>query len=177
MLPNPLHPAVVHFPIVLVFLLPVAAIVALWTIRNGSRPSRAWLAPLAIAAALSLSTWVAVETGEDQNKRVERVVSEQPLEAHEEGAEAFLTASIVMLVVTAGGLVRGRIGTASRVLAVVASVALVGGATYVGHTGGQLVYKYGAASAYATPSGPRAVGTNDGTASLQNPAANRTDDE
>jgi len=28
----------------------------------------------------------------------------------------------------------------------------VAGGAYVGHTGGQLVYKYGAASAYATPS-------------------------
>ena len=31
------------------------------------------------------------------------------------------------------------------------SHALIAGAAYVGHTGGQLVYKYGAASAYANP--------------------------
>ena len=161
MLPNPLHPAIVHFPIVLVFLLPISAAVALWTIRKGSRASRAWMVPLAIAAALSLSSWLAVETGENQDERVERVLQEQPLDAHEEAAEAFLTGSLVVLVVTAGGLVRGRIGAISRFAASLGAVALVAGGAYVGHTGGQLVYKYGAASAYATPSGipARAVET------------------
>ena len=153
MLPNPLHPAIVHFPIVLVFLLPISAAVALWTIRKGSRASRAWMVPLAIAAALSLSSWLAVETGENQDERVERVLQEQPLDTHEEAAEAFLTGSLVVLVVTAGGLVRGRIGAISRFAASLGAVALVAGGAYVGHTGGQLVYKYGAASAYATPSG------------------------
>ena len=152
MVPNPLHPAVVHFPVVLAFLLPVSAVIAIWTIRSGSRVSRAWLVPLAVAVGLSLSAWLSVETGEDQNERVERVVSEQPLETHEDGAEAFLIASLVVLVVTAGGLVRGRVGTISRIAAGVGSVALVAGAAYVGHTGGQLVYKYGAASAYTSPS-------------------------
>ena len=35
------------------------------------------------------------------------------------------------------------------------AVALVVGAARVGHSGGQLVYKYGAASAYATPDSAR----------------------
>jgi uncharacterized membrane protein len=160
MLPNPLHPAIVHFPVVLAFLLPISAVVAIWTIRKGSRATRAWLAPLSIAAALALSSWVSVETGESQDEKVERVVQEQPLDAHEEAAEAFLTGSAVVLVIAAAGLFRGRIGTASRIATTIGAVGLVAGAAYVGHTGGQLVYKYGAASAYASPSGAG------GTASL-----------
>ena len=39
MLPDPLHPAVVHFPIVLVFLVPIAAVLAVWVIRRGAFPS------------------------------------------------------------------------------------------------------------------------------------------
>ena len=35
MIPEPLHPAVVHFPIVLVVLLPLAAMTALLLIRRG----------------------------------------------------------------------------------------------------------------------------------------------
>jgi len=151
MLPNPLHPAIVHFPVVLAFLLPISAVVAIWTIRRGARATRAWLAPLSIAAALTLSSWVSVETGESQNEKVERVVKEQPLEAHEEAAEAFLTGSAVVLLIAAAGLVRGRVGTAFRVVTTLGSLGLIGGAAYVGHTGGQLVYKYGAASAYASP--------------------------
>lgn len=165
MLPDPLHPAIVHFPVVLAFLLPISAAVAMWTIHKGARPVRAWLAPLAIAAALSLSSWVAVETGENQDERIERVVQEQPLEAHEEAAEAFLTGSVVVLLVAAAGLFRGRIGTISRAAATAGALALIGGAAYVGHTGGQLVYKYGAASAYASPPAGGA------TADKQSPAA------
>ena len=156
MLPNPLHPAIVHFPVVLVFLLPISAAAAIWTIRKGSRATRAWLVPLAIAAALSLTSWLAVETGENQDERVEQVVQEQALDTHEEAAEAFLTGTLVVLLVTAAGFIRGPVGKISRVAAGVGALALVAGGAYVGHTGGQLVYKYGAASAYANPSGGQA---------------------
>src|SRR5512134_3400045 len=53
MLPDPLHPAVVHFPIVLMILLPLAAAGALWAIRRGVGPAKAWTIPLAAAAALT----------------------------------------------------------------------------------------------------------------------------
>ena len=148
MLPNPLHPAVVHFPIVLAFMLPLFAIGALVAIRKGARPLRAWSLPLAVGAALTLSTWVAVQTGESQGERVERVVAEQPLDSHEESAELFLTLSGVLLLVSATGLVRGVIGRAGRITATVGAVALVVAAAQVGHSGGELVYRHGAASAY-----------------------------
>jgi uncharacterized membrane protein len=154
MLPDPLHPAIVHFPVVLAFLLPISAVVAIWTIRRGAKVTRAWLVPLALAAGLALSSWVSVETGESQDEKIERVVQEQPLETHEEAAEAFLTGSIIVLVVTAAGFARGMMGRVGRVAATVGALALIAGATYVGHTGGELVYKYGAASAYADPGTP-----------------------
>lgn len=149
MLPNPLHPAVVHFPIVLAFLLPLFAIGALVAIRKGARPWRAWSLPLAVGAALTLSSWVAVESGEGQVERVERVVAEQPIESHEEAAELFLTLSAVLLLVTATGLMGGVVGRAGRLTTTVGAVALVVAAAQVGHSGGQLVYRHGAASAYA----------------------------
>jgi len=150
MLPNPLHPAVVHFPIVLAFLLPIFAIGAIIMIRRGAGARRAWSIPLIGAAALALSSWVAVETGEGQGDRVEEVVGERPLDSHEEMAEMFLTGSVIVLLVTAAGLAPGRIGKSARFLAAAGGLALVAGAARVGHSGGQLVYKYGAASAYAT---------------------------
>jgi uncharacterized membrane protein len=152
-LPNPLHPAVVHFPIVLAFLLPLFAVGALVAIRRGARPRRAWSLPLGIAAALTLSSWVAVQTGEAQDERVEDVVAEQPLETHEETAELFLTLSGVLLAVAAAGLAPGLVGRTGRVVAAVGAVALVGAAARVGHSGGELVYRYGAASAYAPAAG------------------------
>ena len=153
MLPNPLHPAVVHFPVVLAFLLPISAIVAIWTIRKGSRVTRAWAVPLAIAATLALSSWVSAETGESQEEKVEKVVPEAPMEAHEEAAELFVTGSALLLVITAGGMIGGMTGRISRATATLGAIVLVAGAAYVGHTGGQLVYQHGAASAFASPSG------------------------
>jgi len=147
----PLHPVVVHFPIVLAVLLPISAVWALWAIRKGTTPRRAWSAPAAMAVALALSALVAVKTGEAQDERVERVVAEQPLEAHEEAAETFLTLSSGLALLVAAGLVRGRAGGIARMLGTAGAAGLVALAVYVGHSGGKLVYQYGAASAYTTP--------------------------
>jgi uncharacterized membrane protein len=144
----PLHPLVVHFPIVLAVLLPISAAVALWAIRKGTTPRRAWAVPVVMAVALALSALVAVKTGEAQDERVEQVVPEPPLEAHEEAAEQFLTLSSGLALLLAAGLLRGRVGGVARGLGTAGAVALVAVAAYVGHSGGRLVYEYGAASAY-----------------------------
>lgn len=140
MLPSPLHPAVVHFPIVLVFLLPVAALAALWAIHRGSRPLRAWLVPTGVAAALALSSWVAVETGEQQEEKAEAAVSESLIHSHEEAGERFLLLSAAVLGVTALGLFGGRAGRALRITGATAALALVAAGYQVGHTGGKVVY-------------------------------------
>jgi uncharacterized membrane protein len=144
----PLHPIVVHFPIVLAVLLPIFALGALWAIRKGTTPLRAWSVPAALAAALALSAFVAVQTGETEDERVESVVPDQPLETHEEAAESFLMLSGGLALLTAAGLVRGRIGGVARGLGTAGAVGLVAVAAYVGHSGGKLVYEYGAASAH-----------------------------
>jgi uncharacterized membrane protein len=152
MLPNPLHPAVVHFPLVLAFLLPVFAIAAIWAIGRGARARRAWSIPLTVALALATSAWVAVETGEEQEERVEDVVTKQPLHSHKELAEVLLASSAVLVVIAAGGLVGGLPGRSARIATAVGSVVLLVVAVRVGHSGGQLVYKYGAANAYTSSS-------------------------
>lgn len=152
MLPEPLHPAIVHFPIVLTLLLPIFAAGALWAIRRGARPLRAWAIPLALAAALAGSAWLAVETGDAQEDRVEGVVTEDVLHAHEEAGERFLVLSGVLLLVMGGGLVGGRLGSASRLVGTLGAAALVVAAVQVGDAGGKLVYQHGAAAAYVEAS-------------------------
>jgi uncharacterized membrane protein len=158
MLPDPLHPLIVHFPIVLVTLLPLSAIGALWLIRRGSGARKAWTLPLGLAVALALSAWVATETGEQQEDRVERVVGERPLHSHEEAAELFLLLSGGMVALAAAGLAPGRIGKVARATATVGALALVGAGVQVGRTGGDLVYRHGAASAYTSPESGSAIG-------------------
>lgn len=53
-----------------------------------------------------------------------------------------------MALLTVAGLLGGRPGGTARVLTGVGSLALVGLVVRVGHTGGELVYRHGAASAY-----------------------------
>jgi uncharacterized membrane protein len=148
MWPDPLHPAVVHFPIVLMVLLPVVGVAALWATRRGARPSVAWRVPVVAAAALALSSWVAVETGENEEDVVEPVVAEAAVHEHEEGAELFLVLSGALLLVTAAGLLRGAPGRAARLGAIAGAVGLAALGARVGHSGGNLVYRDGAASAY-----------------------------
>lgn len=149
LIPDPLHPAVVHLPIALVLLLPLFAIGALVAIRRGSRPLVAWGLTLTVLAALVGSSWVATETGEQQEERVEDVVGDAPMHAHEEAAETFLALAFGVLVISAPGLRRGSMGRVARIAGLAGSLALVGAGWKVGHSGGALVYEYGAAAAYA----------------------------
>ncbi len=150
-LPDPLHPIVVHFPVVLSILLPIVTVVSLWSIRRGAPAMRAWSVALAFSAALTLSAWVAVETGEQQEERVEDVVGEARLDAHADAGQALLYASIGVLAVLSLGLMSGDKGRIARYVGAVGTLTVAAAAFKVGMTGGDLVYKYDAASAYASP--------------------------
>ncbi|MDT8370226.1 MAG: hypothetical protein RQ745_13550, partial [Longimicrobiales bacterium] len=114
MLPDPLHPAVVHFPIVLAVLLPLFAAGAFWAIRRGSRRSIAWAVPLAMTLLLSGSAWYAIETGEAEEDRVEEVVGDDPIHEHEEAAERFQLLAGFVTLFALGGLAAGRAGEVAR---------------------------------------------------------------
>ncbi|MEX0891923.1 MAG: DUF2231 domain-containing protein [Gemmatimonadota bacterium] len=148
MLPDPLHPAIVHFPIVLAVLLPIFALGALLAISRGARPMRAWAIPLAMAAALAASAWVALATGEAEEDRVEAVVGERVLHEHEEAGERFLLLSGILLLVSGAGLFGGTVGSAGRLLATAGSVGVLAAAVSVGAAGGELVYRHDAARPY-----------------------------
>jgi len=160
MLPDPLHPTIVHFPIVLAVLAPILAAAAFWAIHSGRATRRSWIGILVVQVALVCAAWAAAETGGREEERVERVVAERHIEKHEEAAERFIAVAALVLPLAAAGLLAGRIGTASRALTIALSVAALGAVGLVGHSGGELVYRHGAAAAYLQPgtsgSGPLA---------------------
>lgn len=159
---NPLHPAVVHFPIVLAVLLPLVVTGALWARARGTAPRRLWIVAVLTAGALAMSAWVAIQTGKSQEDRVESVVPRDALHGHEEAAELLLALSGVVLLVAAAGLAGGVVGRAGRYVTLIGSLAVLAAGARAGHTGGQLVYAHGAAAAYAAPTGPgSAVGVRD----------------
>ena len=148
MLPEPLHPVIVHFPLVLALMLPLVLVITLWVVRRSAAAPRAWSIPLVLSAALAASAFVAVRTGEADEERVERVVPRAAIHSHEEAAERFLVLSGVLVLVAAAGLVRGTVGRAARLLTVGGSIVVAAAAVQVGGAGGDMVYRHNAASVY-----------------------------
>jgi len=153
MLPNPLHPAVVHFPIVLATFLPVIVLIVLGPMRGKREKPRAWGVVVTVSALLAVSAWTAVWTGSQQEDRVEKVVAEQHVEAHEEAAEWFAVGSLVALGLSALGLIAGGWGMLGRSLTFLVSLVLLAIVLRVGDLGGKLVYQHGAAQVYVESGG------------------------
>ncbi|MBZ0271904.1 hypothetical protein K8I61_07685 [bacterium] len=145
------HPKFVHVPMALGVLMPLVAgglLVAWW---RGFLPARAWIVAVALQATLVASSVAAMKTGEREEDRVERVVAERVIEAHEEAAEIFVWSGAavfgVMLLGFALSATRGGLPVAA--LALAGTIVVLGLGYRVGQAGGELVYKHGAASAYA----------------------------
>lgn len=93
---------------------------------------------------------IQTRTGEAEEERVEDVVSERALETHEERGEVFTWLAGMALAAGVAALVipTRRAQLAAAAAASVAAVAVGGAAYWVGHSGGELAYKNGAAAAY-----------------------------
>ncbi len=149
-LPTPLHPLLVHLPIALTVLVPLFALGALVAIRRGASMRYSWGIAVALLALTLGSGLVAKETGEDEEDTVEKIVAESAIHTHEEAAERFILVTGIVLAIAAVGFVPGRVGSGARLVATAGTLAVLGFGYNVGHTGGQLVYREGAASAYVT---------------------------
>lgn len=151
----PLHPKLVHLPIALAVLMPLVSIALLAAWRSQWLPRRAWVIAVALQAVLVISGITAFRTGGAEEERVEKVVAESTIEAHEEAAEAFLWGAGILLVLSLAAAVlpneRNALATAAVATAGTLVVLFLGYRT--GEAGGRLVYQHGAASVYATGAG------------------------
>jgi hypothetical protein len=132
---------------------------------------------MAFAAALSLSAWLSVETGEQQEERVEKVVPEAAIDTHADAAERFLLLTMAMAGLAAVGLFNNRFGSVARGASVVAAAGLVFAGYQVGHSGGELVYQHGAASAYVGPNAGLGGAPSDQAAAGERARADDGDDD
>ena len=152
------HPKVVHIPIALGVLMPLIAgglLLAWW--RNWL-PGRAWFLAIGLQAILLGSGVLALRSGEAEEDRVERVVAERFIEAHEEAAEVFVWASggVLAVMLLAGALGSRRGGLPTAAAATLGTLLVLGLGYRTGQAGGSLVYQHRAAQAYTGAAGAAA---------------------
>jgi len=149
----PLHPIVVHMPMALVILLPLISIAAFIIYKKSENISgKKILVTVGVFhLLLTLSTFVALETGEKEEDKVESVVAERFIEHHEHKAEEFMSASSVALVAVflTAFLLADKFFTPSLVVVLILQAALVFMGYQVGHSGGELVYVHNAAQVHS----------------------------
>lgn len=170
----PLHPVAVHFPIVLGIALPVVALLFWWAIKKEYLQQKAWVLVVFLALTYGVSSLVAVELGETDEDKVEKVVSEKVIEEHEEAGEMIPWIATGLFLVSLGGFVPKK-SQHFRLALVVFSLAAIIPLANTGHTGGQLVYQYGAANAHLSGEYKALVGS--GTFYAEHAKAEHHDEE
>ena len=146
----PLHPALVHLPLGLAFVLPILVLGFTWALWKDRIQRRAWAAIIVLHGILLGAGFLALLTGERESQRIESVVPETAIETHEESAEQFLSVVGISLALASSVLVvsRPRARRALTVATFLGSLLVSGAALRVGHAGGKLVYVHNAAAAY-----------------------------
>lgn len=146
----PLHPAIVHLPIGLAIVMPILALLATVAIRRNWFNRKLWfLVTLAQLVVLGAGL-AALQTGENEEDKIEQYVTESQIHHHEEKGEAFLWAAGLTLVASIAALVIRASGgaMAARIITIMLAVATTAFALDAGRSGGELVYQHGAARAY-----------------------------
>lgn len=145
-----LHPKVVHIPMALAVLMPLLTgglLLAWW---REWLPRRAFIIALLFQLVLGVSSFAALRTGEIDEELAERVVPHEAIEAHEEAADQFFWAVVIVLVLMVGPSVVRKESLAKGLgVAALAGTVVVAGLGYrAGDAGGDLVYEHGAAEAH-----------------------------
>ncbi len=157
LIPSPLHPAVTHFPIVLLLLGAVGAVGALFW-RKHYLPEFAGILLLLGA----LGTWAAVETGESDGGLLENTSPRMDalVDEHETWAKRTLGLSLAAAAAAAGSVLARRWPAVARGMAVAAALVSLGAAYAVydtGHRGGTLGNRHAAGVEGATGGAATAV--------------------
>jgi uncharacterized membrane protein len=146
---TPLHPSIVHLPLALTFIMPALVLIFALMIRKNKMAPHAWLIIIGLQLVTTVSGYVALETGEDEEHQVEKVVDKKIIHEHEERAEVFVGSTVIALVLSvATFFLLNNIQFYLHLT--IAAISLVSCflAYRTGASGGELVYRHGAASAY-----------------------------
>jgi hypothetical protein len=158
----PLHPALVHVPLGLAFIIPflaLADVIAWW---KGWATRRAWAVIVVLQLVLLGAGLYVKQTGEHESRVVRRILPRGTVHPHSEAADYFVWGAGVTLAIAGLGLaLKDRRAQWAATAATVATFVVAGIGVRLGHLGGVLVYQKGAAMIY----------TADSTMALQRAAA------
>ena len=159
----PLHPLLVHAPLVLGVLAPFVAL-ALWAAIAGRYlHHRIWWLVVVLHAVAFGGAVLAVKTGHVEHDRIETVVDHDKVEVHEERGENYrlaLGVGLALSLLTGLAFADRKWGMRLGGVTVLAGFAAAWLGLGVGHSGSLLVYREGAANYYVdpgTPTGPRVI--------------------
>ena len=146
---TPLHPLIIHFPIALTFILPILILIFAFMIKTQKMSHVAWLVIIGLQIATTATGYIALETGENEEHTVEKVLDKRLIQAHEESAEVFVGFTVLALVLSVGTyFLRTELQFFAQLVICVVTLASGYFAYNTGSLGGELVYRYGAAQAY-----------------------------
>lgn len=116
-------------------------------------PRQVWWVAVALQSILVVSGIAALRSGEADEARVEQVVAESLIEAHEERAQAFVIAAATVLagMAAAALLESNRTAMRAAALSTLGAFVVLQLGYRTGQAGGELVYTHGAVNAYTNP--------------------------
>ena len=146
----PLHPQFVHLPLALALILPILAIILAFLIKSEKFSPQVWTIIVGLQLVATISGYVAMSLGENEEEVVEKIVGKEALHRHEEHAEMFV-ASTVAATVFSGTVLFVKLAVKFPLMLV--SFVLMLGQLFLGvrsgQSGGALVYVHQAAAAYS----------------------------
>lgn len=157
---TPLHPIVVHFPMALAVLVPILILVFALMIKAKKMESSCWAIILGLQLLLTGTGYLALETGENEEERVEKVVARKLIQEHELASEIFVGSTVIALVLGVVALfIREELQFRLHLAVFLAGLISIYLGYRAGNLGGELVYVHGAAEAYGlTENGPAPEG-------------------
>lgn len=148
----PFHPLIAHFPLVLATILPVLVLIFAYMIKVDKMTPRGWILIIGLQLVTTITGYVALETGENEEATVLKVVEKSYVQAHESQAEIFVGTTVVALALAIGAFfVKKELQFTVQVVVAVVGILACYFAYKTGKLGGELVYGHGAGSAYSSP--------------------------
>lgn len=145
----PLHPFMAHIPLVLALCLPIVIVSSIVFIMKKKISPRLWWVPVIIQITIVVFSYIALETGEDQEDTVLQFVAKPFIQQHENAAEIFSGLGVILLGLMAVVLFVGEsLARNLRFLTAVLSLIPLAAGLYAGRLGGAIAYTHGGAEAY-----------------------------